>query len=467
MAVRHLDWCLALAEEHDPLSAGPRRSLRTLEAEHDNLRAALTFALRRDPQAALRLATRCGASGWTAGYFAEGSRWLEATLVAAPERTALRVEALLASTGLSLRSGNSTAYLDRVQSAVADYRELGDEHATVAALYQHAMLEQSVSNTARADALFADAVALARRLGDRRLLAAAIHASAMTPWYRSDREQARASISEALAILEGLPDDETPFFEVVTFGLCLLDDGPQGRPRLHLEETIFAFHRFARAQGIGYALNNLAWTARASGDMARPAGALDEALERFRAIEDRRGEAMTLNHMGSLARTVGDLDAGRAHLRAALDLRRELGEKRAILMSTMSLGVLEVSLGDVPQGRELLAEAFARASAVDDRPAMAGVRTNAGLAEERRGELERAEPLLDAGRELWSVQLLRRFEGWAQIALSDVREQLGDGPGAQRALDAARELLLDSEDAAAERYLATKAPLSECKDAKT
>ena len=156
---------------------------------------------------------------------------------------------------------------------------------------------------------------------------------------------------------------------------------------------------------------------------------------------------MTLNHMGSLARTQGDLDAGRAHLRAALELRRELGEKRAILMSTMSLGVLEVSGGDVARGRELLAEALARAEAVDDLPAMAGVQTNSGLAEERRGELERAEPLLDAGRALWSVQLLRRFEGWAQIALHDVRERLGDGPGAQRALDAARALLADSEDA--------------------
>jgi hypothetical protein len=169
--------------------------------------------------------------------------------------------------------------------------------------------------------------------------------------------------------------------------------------------------------------------------------------------------------MGSLARSQGDFDAGRAHLRAALDLRHELGEKRAILMSTMSLGVLEVSGGDVAQGRELLAEAFARASDVDDRPAMAGVRTNAGLAEERRGELERAEPLLDAGRELWGVQLLRRFEGWAQIALCDVREQLGDEVGAQRALDAARELLADSEDIAAERYLATKGALSGCKEA--
>ena len=65
---------------------------------------------------------------------------------------------------------------------------------------------------------------------------------------------------------------------------------------------------------------------------------------------------------------------------------------------------------------------------------------------------------------LWGRQLLRRFEGWAQIALGDVRERLDDEAGARQALDAARELLLDSEDAAAERYLATKAPLSECKE---
>jgi tetratricopeptide (TPR) repeat protein len=464
VALRHLGWCLALAEEHDPLSAGPRRSLRTLETEHDNLRAGLTFALRRDPQAALRLATSLWRFWLDRGYFAEGDRWLDATLIAAPERTALRVEALLASAGLSLRSGNSSVYLRRVQSAVADYRELGDEHATAAALYQHAMLEQSVSNTARADELFAEAVALARRLGDRRLLAAVTHASAMTAWYRSDHEHARALICEALAILEGLPDDDTPFFEVVTFGLCLLHDGPQERPRLHLEETIFAFHRFARAQAVGYTLNNLAWTARATGDIARATGALNEAVERFRAIEDRRGEAMTLNHMGSLARSQGDLDAGRAHLRRALELRRELGEKRAILMSTMSLGVLEVSGGDVAHGRELLREAHARAEAVDDVPAMAAVQTEWGLAEERRGELERAERMLGDGSALWNVQLLRRFEGWAQIALHDVRERLDDQPGAQRALDAARELLAHSEDRAAERYLATKELLSECKE---
>jgi predicted ATPase/DNA-binding SARP family transcriptional activator len=465
LAVRQLDWCLALAQEHDPLSAGPRRSLRTLETEHDNLRSALTFALRRDPQAALRLATSLWRFWLDRGYFVEGDRWLEATLVAAPERTALRVEAMLASAGLSLRSGNSTSYLQRARAAVTDYRELGDEHATAAALYQHAMLEQSVSNTARADDLYVDAVAIARRLGDHRLLAAATHASAMTRWYRGDHEQARAVVREALAILEALPDDETAFFDVVTFGLCLLHDGPQGSPRLHFEETIFLFHRFARRQAIGYALNNLAWTARATGDTAQAIAALDEALERFRAVEDRCGEALTLNHMGNLARAQGDLDSGRAHVRAALELRRELGEKRAIFVSTLALGMIEMASGDIACGHELLGEAYARAEAVDDLPAMAALQTEWGLAEERRGELESAAALLDHGRELWHVQLLRRFEAWAAIALHDVRERLGDQAGASSALEAARELLIDSEDRAAERYLATKAPLSECKDA--
>src|SRR5262245_3860101 len=53
VARRHFDWCLALAEEHDALSAGPRRSLHVLESEHDNLRAGLGWALSRDPPSAL------------------------------------------------------------------------------------------------------------------------------------------------------------------------------------------------------------------------------------------------------------------------------------------------------------------------------------------------------------------------------------------------------------------------------
>jgi predicted ATPase/DNA-binding SARP family transcriptional activator len=462
VALRHLDWCLALAEDHDPLSAGARRSLHLLEREHDNLRAALAWALRRDPQAALRLATRLWRFWLDRGYFAEGKRWLQAALAAAPERTPLRVEALLAGTGLSLRLGDPNGFLRRVGDAVAAYRVLGDDRATAAALYQHAMLAQYV-HRADAEALFVEALALARRLGDDRLLAVATHASATLPWYRGDNAAARARVLEALALLDAVPDDDTPFFDGVTFGMCLLDEGPDRRPRIFWEETVFLFHRFARAQAIAYALNNLAWVARADGDLEQAQATLDDALARFRRLEDRRGEALTVAHMGSLSRSLGDFEAARARLEEALTIRRDLGDRRAILSTRIGLGLLAMTAGHAPAGRELLSAALAHTEAVDDLPAMAGVQTNWAIGEERLGELQQAARLYEDGCALLGLQRLQRFEAWGRVALHDVCVTLGDEPRAQTELQRARALFVAVGDARGVPYTDAKPTLSRVK----
>jgi predicted ATPase/DNA-binding SARP family transcriptional activator len=446
VGLRHLDWCLALAERHDPLSAGPRRSLQVLESEHDNLRAGLAWAMHRDRQAALRLATRLWRFWLDRGFFAEGNRWLQSTLTAAPEQTPLRVEALLAGAGLSLRLGDPNGFLRHVSDAVSAYRLLGDERATAAALYQHAMLAQYV-HRADAEALFAEALALARRLGDDRLLAVATHASATLPWYRGDHAGARARVLEALALLDAAPDDDTPFFDGVTFGMCLLDEGPDRRPRLFWEETVFLFHRFARAQAIAYALNNLAWGARADGDLELAQATLDDALARFRRLEDRRGEALTLAHMGSLSRSLGDFEAAHARLGEALTIRRDLGDRRAIFSTRMGLGLLAMTAGDAPVGRALLSETLAHLEAVDDLPAMAGVQINWAIGEEHLGEPREAARHYEDGCALLGLQRLRRFEAWGRLALHDVCVTLGDEPRAQTAMRRARALFVAVDDA--------------------
>ena len=216
-------------------------------------------------------------------------------------------------------------------------------------LYQHAMFEQSVSSPA-APELFDRALADAERLGDDGLLAAITHASALVPWYRSDTAAARERVGHALALLHALPDDDRAFFNGITFALCPLPDGPGGRPRLHWDETLYLFHRFARGQAIGYVLNNLAWVMRAEGEPAAARAALAEALERFQALEDAPGEALTLNHLGCLERSLEDYDAGRRHFDAALAVRRALGDRRAIGISTMGLGLLELAAGDASRG---------------------------------------------------------------------------------------------------------------------
>jgi predicted ATPase/DNA-binding SARP family transcriptional activator len=459
VGLRHLDWCLALAEEHDPLSAGPRRSLHVLEREHDNLRTGLTWALRRDPQAALRLATRLWRFWLDRGYFAEGNRWLQTTLAAAPEQTPLRVEALLAGAGLSLRLGDPRGFLRHVGDAVSAYRLLGDERATAAALYQHAMFAQFVGR-ADAEALVGEALALARGLEDDRLLAVATHASATLPWYRGDNEAARARVLEALGLLDAAPDDDSPFFDGVTFGLCLLDEGPQRRPRMFWEETVFLFHRFARAQAIAYALNNLAWVARADGDLEHAQATLDDALARFRHLEDRPGEALTLAHMGNLSRSLGDFEAGRTCLEGAFTIRNELGDRRAMLSTRMGLGLLAMTAGDAPAGRALLSAALADLEAVDDLPAMAALQTNWAIGEERLGELEQAARLYEDGCALLGVQRVQRVEAWGRLALHEVCVALGDDPGAQTALQRARALFVAVGDARGVPYTDAKPVLS-------
>jgi predicted ATPase/DNA-binding SARP family transcriptional activator len=451
VGLRHLDWCLALAEEHDPLSAGPRRSLHLLESEHDNLRAALAWALRHDPQAALRLTTLLWRFWLDRGYLAEGNRWLQTTLAAAPEQTPLRVEALLAGAGLSLRLGDPNGFLRHASDAVSAYRLLGDERATAAALYQHAMFAQYV-HRAEAEALFAEALALARRLEDDRLLAVATHASATLPWYRGDNAAARARVLEALALLDAAPDDDTPFFDGVTFGVCVLDEGPHRRPRLFWEETMFLFHRYARAQAIAYALNNLAWAARADGDLEQAQATLDDALARFRRLRDQRGEALTLAHMGNLSRSLGDFEVARGRLEEALTIRSDLGDRRATLTTRMGLGLLAMTAGDAPAGRALLSATLAHLEAVDDLPAMACLHTNWAIGEERVGELQQAARLYEDGCALLGLQKLQRPEAWGRLALHDVCAALGDEPRARAALGRARALFAAVGDARGVRH---------------
>ena len=462
VGLRHLDWCLALAEQHDPLAAGPRRSLQVLESEHDNLRTGLAWALRRDSQAALRLATRLWRFWLDRGYFAEGNRWLQTTLAAAPDQTPLRVEALLARAGLSLRLGDPNGFLRHVSDAVTAYRLLGNERATAAALYQHAMLAQYVGR-ADAEALVGEALALARRLEDDRLLAVATHASATLPWFRGDNAAARARVLEALALLDAAPDDDTPFFDGVTFGVCLLDEGPHRRPRMFWEETVFLFHRFARSQAIAYALNNLAWVARAEGDLEQAEATLDDALARFRRLQDRRGEALTLAHMGNLSRSLGDFEAGRACLEEAFTIRSDLGDRRAVLNTRMGLGMLALTAGDAPAGRALLSAVLAHVEAVDDLPAMACVQTNWAIGEERLGELDQAARLYEDGCALLGVQRLQRVEGWGRMALHEVCVAVGDEPGAQTALQRARALFAAVGDARGVPYTDAKPVLSGAK----
>src|SRR5207248_2091396 len=75
----HLSWALSLADECEPMLHGPDAgaAMDRLEAELDNLRTALDWALQSRPDTALRLSRALGWFWWGRDYHSEGRRWLE------------------------------------------------------------------------------------------------------------------------------------------------------------------------------------------------------------------------------------------------------------------------------------------------------------------------------------------------------------------------------------------------------
>ncbi len=96
---RHTAWYLALAERAAPeLYGGPNQLpwLNRLEAEHDNLRSALRWALASHPATALRLGGSLFWFWYVRGHLSEGRRWLEQALARGSDAPpAVRGRALL------------------------------------------------------------------------------------------------------------------------------------------------------------------------------------------------------------------------------------------------------------------------------------------------------------------------------------------------------------------------------------
>jgi predicted ATPase len=169
---RHADQFLALSEEAEPhlTSSDQQQWLDELTREHDNLRAALGWAIEGDHG---EIALRVGAALWRfwygRGHIEEGRRWLEAALAlpSAQERSTYRARAFTALGGVSYWQSDFEVSDSAYEDALAMFVEHNDERAKVEALFNVAMTKEMKGQPELAESLFGQSLELARRLGDR------------------------------------------------------------------------------------------------------------------------------------------------------------------------------------------------------------------------------------------------------------------------------------------------------------
>ena len=456
----HRAWYLALAEaadrDVDPAVAAAWPADR-LMAEHDDLRAALTSAIRHDPPAALRLAAALWWFWMARGYFVEASRRLEEALAGAPEPTPDRQRALFAAAGISVRQRKG--HYDRVAvfagEALAIARASGRPEVATRALEQHGLLAMGMFRLAAAEELFTEGLALAVQIGDKAVEVAIKQALGVLAGCRGDNAGARRLFEECLTLLDEIDDERTPLFWASHISPVVLPTGPEGAPRAFFEDTFVLLRAVTRRAGIGYVLCNMGEAWRADGEPAAAREPLERALALFREIGDEQGMGVALNALGNLARQTGDYEAGREWFAEALALRRAARDRREIAMTLLGMGVLGLYAGD-ESARALIEDATQIFERTDDGPGTQLLPLNVANFELDTGNPQRAFELLE-GIATPDEHVLVRSRGWVAAALGEAAIAIGEPERAHAAFADARKSFMDLGEDRGVRHVRTLA----------
>lgn len=305
----------------------------TLEADHDNLRAALRFSLDTGDEAtALELCASLWRFWFERGYLSEGRRWLEESLAAASEASHARSRALSGSGVLAHYQG--------------DYD--------------------------RTEELCRDALELSRSLNDAQGMAEAYAGLALVPRTRGDYATAEALFREALAVYEDLGDEEGVARAVDRLAMCLVVAADMDRARPLFERSLALFRQLDDSHGVALGLYGLSAT--------RPAGAsaaallhADESLDILRAVGDRRTYGKALWSAAEINAELGDVGTATAQFEESLTLFVEFGDRWFGGIVLVSAAFLAAATGDTDRAVRLLAAADAIRTALEV-PLWAGFR---------------------------------------------------------------------------------------------
>jgi predicted ATPase/DNA-binding SARP family transcriptional activator len=456
----HRHWYVDFAAAHDPERAVGvvNDTPQALDVEHDNLRAALSSGLADDPAEALQLAVSLWRFWLARGHFAEGSRWLEATLAASPARTPLRARALLAAAAMKVRRGDLTAPVrDLAVEASAIMREAGDDQALAQTLPLTGLLawvedgawEQAVQ-------LVEEGRSLAATAGAAGLVASATHLLGVIALLRGGGGEAETYLSDTLGMLERLPADLPPLFSVVTPG-WFWEIGSGGQPRMPFTETVLLYRRVSPDQAAAYALSNLAYSARLGGDPERARTLVEQSVHAFRRQGDLHGEGLALCHLANLHRLAGELSEAGELLDRSLEIRRGLGDRRGVGLTIVNQGLLAATAGGLGRADRLLREAFLLFEETEDGPGRWGALLTLGLVLLDAGEDDRARRVLRQWRELPLVPWSFRPRAWTLLNLAALERRAGAQPSAADCVDEARRRFVALADAPGLAYLASHA----------
>ncbi|HEY0070101.1 MAG TPA: tetratricopeptide repeat protein, partial [Chloroflexia bacterium] len=396
----HAYYYLDLATTAEPELKGASQAtwLDRLEAEHDNLRAALTwFAERGDAQNGLQMAGMLWRFWYVRSYFTEGRRWLALflSMPGAETRNAARAKALNGAGNLAYTQADYAGGQALHEESMSISKELGDRLSVAASLNNIGIILRRRGEYARARLMFEEAIETNKEIRNAHWQAINLNNLGNVLFDQGDYVSARAYQEESLGIFTALADEWGIAMSTNDLGRIVFDQGDYATAKVLYERGLALQRKMGDRRGTASSLLSLGLVAHHQSDYARARELCDMALGVFRDLGDRRGISESLHNMGKTLNRLGDYATARALFEEALAIRKELADKREISESHNNLGIVFLAQGELEQAQAHFVESLALRRELGNRSLIPTSLNNLALVETSRGNHEQALAYLD------------------------------------------------------------------------
>ncbi len=309
---RHLEHFVVFAEQAEPelIGANQIEWLDRVDHEHDNLRAALAYALETaDSSSALRLVVGVRRFWHIHGYLAEGRQVLESALAITPVAPSEdRANALNMIGILAGEQGDFDAARVKFQAALADARAVEATRSISSALVNLGNMAFYGGDLDAARDLYKESIEHFASLGDLRGQALAKENVGLMALTADDVPEAVTWLTDALELAREVGDDREVAAASRSLAAAMIELGETVQATNLLAESLALARGLGEAHGIAVCLETFAGISATGGDVERAAtlfGASDAARA---SIGAQRQPDQQILYDRWLARTLANLD---------------------------------------------------------------------------------------------------------------------------------------------------------------
>ncbi len=333
---------VALAAETRWHTADQLTCLRRIEADSDNLRAALEWAMQhKSPEPArlstgLQLAVALGPYWNLQAEYTEGRHWLEAAITQIDAR---------------LQVGES--------------------------------IEAASINPATAG---------------RFLKAKALYELGVLLWFQSHYEAAYPVFKQSAALFQEIGQPTGQAYSSIYWGHCEWDAGNSARAHELWDSCLKHFHQVNDSWGIAWTLAYLGRAARESNHYPEARRYYEQSARSLRELGDRWALSIVLSHLGMVAYQEGDFASAQTLFEQRLAIGREFGFRQHVAYALYLLGLVAWNLGNLTQAEQWFKESLVLNHKMGNLNQVAGCLVGLAWAFSEKGQIQRASHLLGAAQ---------------------------------------------------------------------